>query len=113
MIRVRTCDPRDNAARRQRSACTGCPLGACFDNLIRLYPIAIKYDKVEKIAQRVSPAQPPYSEEEHRGEDDVEVVLFGSDSLATLERTHSSYFELSEKHVDQVVARDLAELGLA
>lgn len=31
------------------------------------------------------------AEEEHRGEDDVEVVLFGSDSLATLERTHSSY----------------------
>jgi hypothetical protein len=42
----------------------------------------------------------------------VEVVLFGSDSAETLERTHSSYFELRDKHIDQVVARELAELGL-
>jgi hypothetical protein len=52
------------------------------------------------------------AEEEHRDDDDVEVVLFGSDSIETLERTHSSYFELSEKHMDRVVGRDLAELGL-
>jgi hypothetical protein len=52
-------------------------------------------------------------EEEHRRDDpDTEVVLLGSDSIDTLERTHSSYFELREKHIDQVVARELAELGL-
>jgi hypothetical protein len=34
------------------------------------------------------------------------------DSIETLRRTHSSYFELSEAHIDQFVARGLAELGL-
>lgn len=53
------------------------------------------------------------AEEDHRDDSNVEVVLFGSDSLETLERTHSSYFKLCEKHVDRLVARDLAELGLA
>jgi hypothetical protein len=52
------------------------------------------------------------TEEKYRDDPNVEVVLLGSDSIETLERTHSSYFELSTKHVDQVVARDLAELGL-
>jgi hypothetical protein len=55
-----------------------------------------------------------YNEAEklHRDDSNVEVVLLGSDSAETLQRTHSSYFELSEKHIDQVVARELAELGL-
>ena len=52
------------------------------------------------------------AEEKHRDDPDIEVVLLGSDSIETLKRTHSSYFALSEKHIDQVVARDLAELGL-
>jgi hypothetical protein len=52
------------------------------------------------------------AEERHRDNDDIEVVLLGSDSLETLERTHSSYFELSEAHIDRIIARDLAELGL-
>lgn len=53
------------------------------------------------------------AEEKQRDNSDVEVVLLGSDSIETLQRTHSSYFELSEKHIDQVVARELAALGLA
>ncbi len=53
------------------------------------------------------------AEEQHRDNAEIEVVLLGSDSIATLQRTHSSYFELSEKHIDQVVARELAALGLA
>ena len=52
------------------------------------------------------------TERAHWKDPNTEVVLFGSDSVETLERTHSSYFELSERHVDQVVARELAELGL-
>jgi hypothetical protein len=52
------------------------------------------------------------AEQDHRWDSNTEVVLLGSDSAETLERTHSSYFELSEKHIDQVVARELAELGL-
>jgi hypothetical protein len=55
-----------------------------------------------------------YAQAEERWRDDekFEVVLLGSDSLETLKRTHSSYFELSERHADQVVGRELAELGL-
>lgn len=52
------------------------------------------------------------SERQHRDDDNVEVVLLGSDSYETLERTHSSYFELAERHVDRIVARELASLGL-
>ena len=52
------------------------------------------------------------AEEHHRDDKNVEVVLLGSDSIETLERTHSSYFELADKHIDRLVARDLAELGL-
>jgi hypothetical protein len=52
------------------------------------------------------------AEQEHRDDRNVEVVLLGSDSVETLERTHASYFELAEKHVDRFVARELAELGL-
>ena len=51
-------------------------------------------------------------EEEHREDPNVEVVLLGSDSIDTLHRTHSSYFKLREHHIDQVVARELAEFGL-
>jgi hypothetical protein len=53
------------------------------------------------------------AEEAHRDDGNVEVVLLGSDSIETLERTHSSYFELAEKHVDRLVAKELAELGLS
>jgi hypothetical protein len=52
------------------------------------------------------------AEREHRNDENIEVVLLGSDSRETLERTHSSCFELLDKHVDQVIARELAALGL-
>ncbi|HTR73446.1 MAG TPA: hypothetical protein VMG80_07610 [Solirubrobacteraceae bacterium] len=52
------------------------------------------------------------AEKVHRDDTNTEVVLLGSDSVETLRRTHSSYFELSERHIDQIVARELAELGL-
>lgn len=52
------------------------------------------------------------AEKRYRDRDDVEVVLLGSDSEETLERTHSSYFELAGRHVDQLIARELVERGL-
>lgn len=52
------------------------------------------------------------AEREHRDDSNVEVVLLGSDSRETLERTHSSYFRLMDKHIDQIVAKELEELGL-
>jgi len=53
------------------------------------------------------------TEAEHRDDLNTEVVLLGSDSVETIERTHSSYFELSERHIDRIVARELAELGFS
>ncbi|HVW88230.1 MAG TPA: hypothetical protein VHC01_02085 [Gaiellaceae bacterium] len=33
------------------------------------------------------------TERSHRGEDDIEVVLLGADSIETIRQTHSNYFE--------------------
>jgi hypothetical protein len=52
------------------------------------------------------------AEEAYRDDPDHEVVLLGSDSLETLKKTHSSYFDLGDRHVNDVVGRELAELGL-
>jgi hypothetical protein len=52
------------------------------------------------------------AEEAHRDDPDHEVVLLGSDSLETLQKTHSSYFDLGDRHVNDVIRRELAELGL-
>lgn len=52
------------------------------------------------------------AEADFRDDPNVEVVLLGSDSRETLEKTHSSYFELADKHVDRVIARELLDLGL-
>ena len=42
----------------------------------------------------------------HRGNDDLEIVLVGADSLATVRQTHAQYFERSadepEKYLVQV-----------
>jgi hypothetical protein len=48
------------------------------------------------------------AEEAHRDDPYLEVVPLGSDSRETLEGPHSSYFEVSDKHI----GRALAELGL-
>lgn len=79
-----------------------------------IYDIANGLAHVDAFGDDYDAALAAYAEAEeaHRRDDRVEVVLLGSDSLETLERTHSSYFELAEKHVDRFVARELAELGL-
>jgi hypothetical protein len=35
-------------------------------------------------------------EKEHFGRDDLDIVLLGADSLETIKKTHSSYFETAE-----------------
>jgi hypothetical protein len=52
------------------------------------------------------------AERAHRRDGNIEVVLLGSDSRETLERTHSSYFRLMDKHLDQVIGRELEAHGL-
>lgn len=84
---------------------------ADIKNFLVIYDIAEQSADVQPFGSDYDAALAAYesAEREHRGDPNVEVVLFGSDSEETLERTHGSYFELSEKHVDQFVARELAE----
>lgn len=79
-----------------------------------IYDIPAAQAKIVPFEADYSAALDAYkrAEEKYRWETNIEVVLLGSDSIETLKRTHSSYFELSESHIDQVVARELAELGL-
>jgi hypothetical protein len=87
---------------------------AHIKNFLVVYDIAEQSAEIRPFGKDYDAALAAYeeAEREHRGDANVEVVLFGSDSAETLERTHSSYFELRDKHIDQVVARELAELGL-
>lgn len=88
---------------------------AQINHFLVVYDIANGLAHVEAFGKDYEAALVAYAEAEelHRLDSNVEVVLLGSDSIETLERTHSSYFELAEKHVDRLVARDLAELGLS
>lgn len=85
-----------------------------INHFLVIYDIPNGLAHVDSFGQDYDAAIAAYAEaeEEHRNDPNVEIVLLGSDSLETLERTHSSYFELAEKHVDRLVARELAELGL-
>jgi hypothetical protein len=86
-----------------------------INHFLVIYDIENAMAHVEPFELDYERALEAYSkaEEEYRENPNVEVVLLGSDSLETLERTHSSYFELAGKHVDQVVARELAEWAAA
>ena len=87
---------------------------APINHFLVVYDIRNGLAHVDAFGKEYDAALAAYAEAEanHRHDSNVEVVLLGSDSIETLERTHSSYFELAEKHVDRLVARDLAELGL-
>ena len=79
-----------------------------------IYDIPHGIAHVDEFEKDYAAALAAYNEAEakHRENPDIEVVLLGSDSIDTLARTHSSYFELAEKHVDRLVERELAEFGL-
>lgn len=87
-------------------------------NTIQHFLVIYNIDKgkadVEPFGKDYSGAVKAYAAAERRfgGEKNIEVVLLGSDSFETLERTHSSYFELGRRHADSIVRRQLADLGL-
>jgi len=87
---------------------------AQINHFLVVYDIPNGLAHVESFGRNYEDALGAYAEAEanHRDDGNIEVVLLGSDSVETLKRTHSSYFELAEKHVDRLVARELAELGL-
>jgi hypothetical protein len=47
-------------------------------------------------------------EKEHLGSRDYDIVLLGADSLATVEKTHSSYFATTEGGFEQILGDLLA-----
>lgn len=53
------------------------------------------------------------AEAETRDDSNIEIVLLGSDSEDTIRRTHSSYFEMTDTHVNRIVEAALAEAGLS
>lgn len=87
---------------------------AQINHFLVVYDIPNGLAHVDSFGRDYDAALAAYSaaEEKYRENTDMEVVLLGSDSIETLARTHSSYFELAEQHVDRLVARDLAEFGL-
>lgn len=87
---------------------------ANVQHFLVIYDIRAGEATVESFGSEYERAVAAYeaAEREHRRNENLEVVLLGSDSRETLERTHSSYFRLMDKHLDQVIARELAALGL-
>jgi len=87
---------------------------ANVQHFLVIYDIAAGEAIVEHFGEAYDEALAAYEAAERANRDDtnVEVVLLGSDSRETLERTHSSYFRLMDKHIDQIVAKELEELGL-
>jgi hypothetical protein len=87
---------------------------AKIKHFLVIYDIANGIAHVDSFDKDYDAALAAYNEaeEQHRTDPNVEVVLLGSDSKETLERTHSSYFELADKHVDRLVARELYQAGL-
>jgi hypothetical protein len=87
---------------------------ASVQHFLVVYDIHASHAEVESFGTDYEAALSSYetTEAEYREDPNIEVVLLGSDSIGTLQRTHSSYFRLSEKHIDQMIGRELAELGL-
>lgn len=84
-----------------------------LNHFLVVYRISLSEAEVRPFGHDYESAVAAYSnaEQEHRDDPDIEVVLLGSDSIETLKRTHSSYFELSER-IDKVVLDALAAAGL-
>lgn len=85
-----------------------------IQHFLIVYDIAHGKAEIESFGNDYAEAIRKYArvERAHRGDDNFDVVLLGSDSFETLERTHSSYFELGRRHADSIVGAELAELGL-
>jgi hypothetical protein len=78
------------------------------------YDIARDHAHVDEFGEDTERALDAYSaaERRHRGDANIEVVLLGADSLATIKRTHASYFGLGENNADEIVRRELEARGL-
>jgi len=61
---------------------------------ILIYDVASRALQIEPFERDSDAAIDRYEEleEQHRGSDEIEVVLVGADSIETIKRTHSHYF---------------------
>jgi hypothetical protein len=48
-------------------------------------------------------------EKENLGRDDLDIVLLGADSLETIKKTHSSYFDTTEHGFERFFSDELAK----
>jgi hypothetical protein len=87
---------------------------AAINQFLITYDIARDHAHVDELGEDTDGALTAYSaaERRHRGDANIEVVLLGSDSLATIKRTHSSYFGLGDDSADTIVRRELEARGL-
>lgn len=84
-------------------------------NFLITYDIQNGVAHVDAFDEDYSAALAAYeaAEEGARDDSNIEVVLLGSDSEDTIRRTHSSYFEMADTHVNRMVEAALAEAGLS
>lgn len=60
--------------------------------------------KVKRFGTDYDAAQVAYANAERaHAEDDLDIVLLSADSLATIRKTHSSYFEAGESELTQLL----------
>ena len=78
-------------------------------HFLLVYDIPRAHAEVHEFAADYDRAQAAYAEHEatYRDDPSTEVVLLSSDSLDTLRKTHASYFELTRRHLDEFVRREL------
>ena len=71
---------------------------ADIKHFLIVYDIPSGKAQVRRFGTDYDAAQAAYAEleGEMRGRDDLDIVLLGADSLATVKRTHSSYFQTEQ-----------------
>jgi hypothetical protein len=76
-----------------------------------VFDVRRAHAEVEEFDSDYDAAIQAYDERESQFRDhpDIEVVLLSSDSIESVYRTHGSYFEGSDRHLDDIVARELEE----
>lgn len=70
-----------------------------------IYDIPARKASVKPFGTDYDRAIKAYSdaEDEARGRDDLDIVLLSADSLATIKRTHSSYFDVDGKTFESLL----------
>jgi hypothetical protein len=81
---------------------------ADIQHFLVIYDIAAGQANVKRYGADYDTALEAYeqAEETYRGRDDLDVVLLGADSIETIKKTHSSYFNTQEKGFERFFSVD-------